>query len=152
MLYYPFHLSIPSFHSQSSSHSYYKVTHTYTYSYLIHHLLLLYGYDREASITWNRSPSDHQSDTCINRDLSDIGRSSFNHAIMRSWGDMWTHLDATMEIRRRDWRDREIVVHDHRAIMAHDHRVIVAINQPSPDQTAQIFCAESPYKIMFFPL
>ena len=101
---------------------------------------------------WTRIPLDHQSNTCVNRNLSDIGRSAFNRAIKRSWGDTWTHLEAMMEIRRRDWRDCEIVVHDCRTIVAHDHRVILAINRPSPDQTARIFRTESPYKMMFFPL
>ena len=51
-----------------------------------------------------------------------------------------------MEIGRQDWRDHEIVVHDHRAIMAHDYRMIVATNRPSPDQMALIFCMEFPFK------
>ena len=72
-----------------------------------------------------------------------MASSNFNRAI---------HLDATMEIGWRDWRDHEIVVHDHHAVVAHNHHVIVAINRPSPNETAQIFLAESPYKMMFFPL
>ena len=78
-------------------------------------------------------PLDHQFNRRFNRNLSDIRRSTFNRAIVRSWGDTWTHLDATMKIGRRNWRDREIMAHDCHAIVAHDHRAIVAINQPSPN-------------------
>ena len=104
------------------------------------------------AIAWNWSPLEHLLDKCINRDLSDIRRSTFNRAILRSWSDKWTLLDPTMELDDLDWRDLEIMVHDCCAILAHDHRVIVAINQPSLDETAQSYHAESPYKMMFFPL
>ena len=74
-------------------------------------------------------PLDHQLNTCLNRDSSDIERSAFNRAIVRSWDDTWTRLDATMEIRRRNLRDHEIVAHDRRVIVAHDHCAIVVINR-----------------------
>ena len=74
-------------------------------------------------------PFDHQLTTGLNRDLSDIERSTFNCTIVRLWGDMWTHLDTTMEIGRQNWRDRAIMAHNHHAIMAHDHGAIVAINR-----------------------
>ena len=95
-------------------------------------------------------PFDHQFNMYLNRDLSDIRRSTFNRAIMRLWGDTWIHLDTMMEIGRRNWRDCEIVAQDHRAIMAHDHRAIVAMNEPSLDQTACISRAEILINIMFF--
>ena len=115
----------------------------------------------QASIVWTRSPLNQQSSTCAYRDLSErdrwrlkrhVASSNFNRAMVRSWGDRWTHLDTTMEIERRDWWDCEIMVSDHRTIMAHDHRVIVIINRPSPDQMTWIFRAKSPYKMTFFPL
>ena len=65
---------------------------------------------------------------------------------------MWTHLDATMEIEQRNWRDSEIVAHNRRVIVAHDHRVIMAINRPSPDQTARILREKSSLKTGVFSL
>ena len=70
--------------------------------------------------------------------ISEIERSRLIGYSINFGGDTWTHLDATMEIGWRKWRDHEIVAHDHRAIMA--------VDQSLSDQTARIFRAEIPYK------
>ena len=47
-------------------------------------------------------PSDHHLNTFFNHNLSDIRRLRLNRAFGSSWGDGWTHLDASMKIRRAE--------------------------------------------------
>ena len=103
-------------------------------------------------------PPDHHQGTCANRGISRIRRLRFSRIIDEtkrdtwllrtvaihcefgaSWGDMWTHRDATIEIGRAEkLRDRGIVAHNDRAIMT--------VNPSSLNQTTNDFRAEIPYK------
>ena len=55
-------------------------------------------------------PLNHHQDTCVNRDLSKILQSRFNHAFDDSCSDTWMHLDPPMKIgRAKKMRDPRIL-------------------------------------------
>ena len=64
-------------------------------------------------------PSDHQSSTCFNHDLSNDGRLRFNRGFDDSSGDMCLHKIGQAKKREN--------VGLHRGIMAHLKRAIVAV-------------------------
>ena len=99
------------------------------------------GYDHDVSIAWTQSPPDLHQRTWLMRSvdfISEIERSQLISNPINRGSDKWTHLDATMEIRRRKWQDHEIV--------AYNQHAIVAVDRSSPYQTACVFRAEIPYK------
>ena len=69
-------------------------------------------------------PSDHQSNTCFNCDLSDDGRLRFNRAFDDSLGDTCLRKEAPIKIGQAKKRKN---VGTRRGIMAHFQRTIVAV-------------------------
>ena len=69
-------------------------------------------------------PSDHQLNTCFNRDLSDGEQLRFNRALDDSPCNMWLRKEATIKIGRAKKREN---VGPRHGIMAHLKRMIVAV-------------------------
>ena len=84
--------------------------------------------------------------------VSEFRQPRLNQTIMRSWGNTWTHLNATMAIERRKPNSREIVAHDLYTIVAYNHCAIVAINRLSPYQMARVSRGNSSLKTDVFSL
>ena len=95
-------------------------------------------------------PSDHQFNTCLNRDLSDGSRLRFNHAFDDSLGNTCLRKEALIKIGGAKKRENMGLRH---GIVAQFKRVIVAaIQLLFVRSKGPRFSWKNLYKIVFFHL